>query len=90
MKLNPNDIDESDYYIKLRSLENINYQNYEDKRASSHLLNSSILTYRTDASKESSLKLTGTSFNNSINQLLKEEKLKNSQSYKNSNMKNHA
>lgn len=83
MKINPNDIDESDYDIKVRPLANINYQNAEDKRrqrVTSHLLNSSILTYRSDASKDSSLKLTGTSFNNSINQLLKEEKLKNSQS----------
>lgn len=68
--------------IKVRPLANVNYQNAEEKRrmrATSRLIYSSMLTSRSDASTDSSLKLTGKSFNNSINKVLKEEKLKNSQ-----------
>jgi hypothetical protein len=68
--------------IKVRPLANVNYQNVEDKRrmrASSQLFYLGDLTNRSDGSTDdSTLKLTGTSFNKSINKLLREEKLKDS------------
>ena len=83
LRINNNDgNEESIHDIKVRPLANVNYQNAEDKRrmrASSQLFYLGNLTNRSDASTDdSSLKLTGTSFNKSINKLLKEEKLKNS------------
>jgi hypothetical protein len=84
LRINNNDGNgESINDIKVRPLASINYQNAEEKRrmrASSQLFYLGNLTNRSNASTDdsSSLKLTGTSFNKSINKLLKEEKLKDS------------